>query len=187
MTARHFPRFVPSDLDEDQRVLYELIAGGPRASGPFRLVHDDGALTGPFNAMLLNPPVGTALQALGSALRYDGVLDDRAREIAILLVATAWDSAFERYAHEAVARRIGLEEHHLEALRHGSTHTLEGTEAVVAQVTLALVRDARLTGTELQTAREHLGDDGLYELTVLVGYYGALALQLRVFGDEVPD
>jgi len=35
--------------------------------------------------MLLQPAVGQALQALGAALRYQGSLPDRARELATLV------------------------------------------------------------------------------------------------------
>nr|BFE70573.1 hypothetical protein GCM10020092_038740 [Actinoplanes digitatis] len=73
--------------------------GGPQL---FRLVGADGGLEGPFNAFLLQPRLGLALQALGAAVRYETGLADRAREIAILVVSAASDSAFERYAHEAV-------------------------------------------------------------------------------------
>ena len=91
------PKLNPSSLDDEQRSLYDAIAGGRRAQGPqlFRLVDADGCLEGPFNAFLLQPRLGSALQALGSAVRYDTGLDDRCREIAILVVAAQWQSAFE--------------------------------------------------------------------------------------------
>jgi 4-carboxymuconolactone decarboxylase len=103
-------RLVPESLDDQQRALYELINAGPRAAGSqsFRLVGDDGALEGPFNAMLLCPILGTALQELGAALRYRTSLSDRAREMAILAVAAHEDSAFEWHAHQAVGRLTGL-------------------------------------------------------------------------------
>ncbi|HJY97410.1 MAG TPA: carboxymuconolactone decarboxylase family protein, partial [Streptosporangiaceae bacterium] len=79
-------RLEPSVLDDDQRSLYDAIAGGRRAQGPqlFRLADSEGRLEGPFNAFLLQPRLGSALQALGSSVRYDTGLDDRCREIAIL-------------------------------------------------------------------------------------------------------
>src|SRR3954469_12031165 len=104
------PLLKPADLDEQQGLLYRAIAEGPRASGPqlFALVAPDGALNGPFNAMLLSPPVGTALQDLGSALRYRSKLSGRVREMAILAVAHAWGCAFEVYAHQPLALAAGL-------------------------------------------------------------------------------
>ena len=64
LAVSRLQRLVPESLDDQQRALYELISAGPRAAGPqaFRLVDDDGALEGPFNAMLLCPVLGTALQ-----------------------------------------------------------------------------------------------------------------------------
>jgi len=74
-------------LNAGQQQLYAAMTGGPRGGGnqPFRLVDETGALTGPFNAMLLQPAVGQALQALGAALRYQGSLADRARELTTLV------------------------------------------------------------------------------------------------------
>jgi len=109
-SAARIPKLEPATLDEDQRALYDAIAGGRRAQGPqlFRLADSEGRLEGPFNAFLLQPRLGSALQALGSAVRYDTGLDDRCREIAILIVAAHWESEFEWYAHEAVGRSVGL-------------------------------------------------------------------------------
>lgn len=62
------PRLAPDQLDDAQRELYQAIAGGARAATTaFRLTDDDGVLEGPFNAMLLHPPLGDALQRLGAA------------------------------------------------------------------------------------------------------------------------
>jgi 4-carboxymuconolactone decarboxylase len=173
-----------ADLDDDQRALYEAITAGPRAAGrsAFSLVDAEGGLEGPFNAMLLHPPVGHALQALGSAVRYRSTLTDRAREIAILLVARQWDSAFETYAHEAVGRAVGLSEPELVALRERRVDAFtDEAERLVASTTLALAARRDLDDEEFRAARDGLGMPALFELTTLVGYYATLALQLRVF------
>ena len=77
-------KLAPASLDAEQRQVYDAIAGGRRASGPtlFTLVDDDGALEGPFNGFLLQPRVGRALEALGSAVRFETTFSDRTREIA---------------------------------------------------------------------------------------------------------
>ena len=89
MTAR-LRSFRPSELNDDQLEVYNAIAGGPRAGGPFALTNDDGSLRGPFNAMVLSPAIGLALQSVGAAVRYRSTLTDRAREMAILVVAAHW-------------------------------------------------------------------------------------------------
>ncbi|WP_285493755.1 carboxymuconolactone decarboxylase family protein [Actinomadura sp. NBRC 104425] len=182
-------RLRPGELDADQRALYEEIVSGPRGRGPrlFALTDDAGGLEGPFNAMLLRPALGHALQALGAAIRYRGALPDRCREIAILVVAAVWDSAFERHAHEAVGRAAGLADEELRALRAGDHAALAGErERLVADTARALADRGDLTDEEYARARDALGDDGVFELTTLVGYYATLALQLRVFRVAAP-
>ena len=182
-------KFEPSSLDAEQRSLYDAIAGGRRAQGPqlFRLVDGDGRLEGPFNAFLLQPRLGSALQALGSSVRYDTGLDDRCREIAILAVAAHWRSDFEWYAHEAVARSAGLDDAELAAVRDGHYDGLTGREAVVARTVAALTVRGDLDDAEYLAAVEAVGAAGLFELLTVVGYYATLALQLRVFRVPAPD
>ena len=187
MTAR-IPKLAPSQLDGEQRALYDAIAGGRRAQGPqlFRLTDADGCLEGPFNAFLLQPRLGSALQAVGSAVRYETGLGDRCREIAILVVAAHWRSDFEWYAHEAVGRAAGLSDTELTAITDGDYDLLVDREAVVARTTAALAARGDLDDAEYREAAGQLGPDGLFELLTLVGYYATLALQLRVFRVPAP-
>ncbi len=174
--------FEPGALAPAQRELFEAIAGGPRAQGPqhFALTRPDGSLRGPFNAFLLAPELGGALQNLGAAIRYRGALTARAREIAILLVAAHWDSEFEREAHEAVGAASGLTPDELSALRDGDPTAFAGDEAVVATATVQLLA-GDLDDELWRIASEAIGAEVVFELTTLVGYYSTLALQLRVF------
>ncbi len=182
-TAPRLAKLAPESLGSEQREVYDAIAGGRRAQGPqlFRLVDDDGGLEGPFNAFLLQPRLGGALQAVGSAVRYETSLSDRAREIAILVVSQRWDSAFEWYAHEAVGRQVGITEAELAALREQRYEAFTGVEQVVARTTHLLTVDGDLDDAAYAEAVAALGLPGLFELLTLVGYYAALALQLRVF------
>jgi 4-carboxymuconolactone decarboxylase len=184
------PGLPPQHLDEHQRQVYEAITGGPRAAGPrlFPLTDGAGCLLGPFNAMLLSPPIGTALQALGAAIRYESQLPARIREMAILTVAAHWDSAFEWAAHEAVGRHSGLTGDELAALRSGADPLLsDPTEAAALRAVRVLVARSSLDDTEYAQAVDALGQRRVFELTTLVGYYSMLALQLRVFAGEHPS
>lgn len=169
------PSFGPSDLDPDARALYEKIIEGPRGTS---MLDERGGLAGPFNAMLLSPVVGDALQELGAAIRYRSALSDRSREIAILVVAHHWDCSFEQRVHEELGRRLGLTGDQLDALRTGAPLELpDPEEAAVLRLTRALVARADLDDEEYPC----LPEQAVFELTTLVGYYATLALQLRVF------
>ena len=178
----------PDSLSPEQRELYDSISNGPRGSGPqsFPLLGPGKGLQGPFNAMLLSPPVGSALQAVGAAVRYRSALSERARELAILVVAHHWHSAFEVYAHEAVGRAVGLTDEELVLLRDSPADLTDRVERLVAVTTRALCRRHDLDDAEYSHAREVLGDRVLFELTTIVGYYATLALQLRVYRVNAP-
>ncbi|HEX5859528.1 MAG TPA: carboxymuconolactone decarboxylase family protein [Microbacterium sp.] len=172
----------PGELTPEQHSLYGAITGGPRAQGPqhFALTSDDGSLRGPFDIMLRSPAVGAAQQELGAAIRYRTGFTDRMRELAILLVAARWDSAFERESHEAIARALGFEPDELAAIRVLDVSAFAGDERTVAAAVVALL-DGDLSDAAWEAASTALGVDGVFELTALVGYYSTLALQLRVF------
>lgn len=183
-TAPH----LPDSLTSDQRGLYEEIALGRRAAeSAFPLVDDSGALTGPFDAMLLEPGIGRALQAVGAALRFHGSLTDRARELAILQVGHHQASDFEVFAHEAVARRIGVSEADLASLAARAVPaSADEYEATVMGVVSQLLNHGDLDDTTYVAAVDVLGESGIFELNALVGYYSLLATQLRVFRVPAP-
>ncbi|MBT2266117.1 carboxymuconolactone decarboxylase family protein [Rhodococcus erythropolis] len=179
------PSLKPSDLTEPQMDLYRRITEGPRSGGAFELTDADGALRGPFGGFLLSPDLGDALQQLGAAVRYRSNLTPRVSELAILAVAAHHRSKFERYAHEAVGRKVGLSEAEMEAINRGEVPTsLDSIEAAAVRFAMSAlggdVDDATWTECVPPLTVEHA-----FELIVLVGYYSTLALQLKVLRSDV--
>ena len=174
----------PSGLSPEQRAVYDAIVEGPR--GPAHIA-EDGSLRGPFNAMLYNPTVGGPLQELGAALRYDGCLPPVVRELATLTVAAAFRAEFEWHAHSKLAAGLGVDAATLETIRTGGVPTLddEAAQTAVELVRLQLAR-ADVDDATYDRAVRILGEDGLFELTVLVGYYSILAAQLHLFRVPLP-
>lgn len=171
-----FPLLAPEELTEEQRAVHDAVAGPPRSSGPFLVVDDDGLLAGPFNALLHIPRIGQAVQALGSAVRFGGTLDDRTRELVICAVAAGLDSAYEWYAHSRVARSAGIAEAELEDLRAGRTPPgLAPGERAALALTAQLLRGRGVDAGTHGEVLAHHGHPGVAELAVLVGYYQMLA------------
>jgi 4-carboxymuconolactone decarboxylase len=178
------------DMTPEQADLYREILSGPRGQGPrtVQLSSGAGGLAGPFNAMLYAPSVGHALQELGAAIRFRTNLPPRIREMAILVVAQAWDSAYERDSHELIGRDAGLTDPEIEALRTGDDPKFaDEQEQVAYAVTRALTAPADLTDSQYTAALATLGPESLVELSTLVGYYATLALQLRIFRVPAPN
>lgn len=171
-------------MTPEQVGLYREILNGPRGQGPraVQLANGAGGLAGPFNTMLYAPEVGHALQELGAAIRFRTSLTPRVRETAILVVAQAWNSAYEQTAHEEIGRDSGLTWPEIEALRAGTDPGFtDEREQVAYSVVRSLVGPADLDDEEYAVAVAALGEKALVELSALVGYYATLALQLRVF------
>ena len=185
MTSR--PRYTSlprAELEPDQQALYDLIASGPRVAqqGASRCLGEDGELLGPFGPMTIAPAVGEAVQSVGAALRYRTGLSALVREAAILLVASAKDSAFEWIAHATLAGEAGLDGTQLETLRGGDVPSgLDRTETIALRAVQAMLADGGLDDALYAEATAELGDRAVAELVWLVGYYSALALALAVY------
>jgi 4-carboxymuconolactone decarboxylase len=180
----------PAELAPAQRDLYDAITGGPRASqaGTVPITDAEGQLLGPFAIMLLSPEVGNAMQQVGAAIRFGTALTGRERELAILTVAGALNSEFERIAHVPAARGLGLTEPQIDAALAGKTADgLSADEAIVGRLALTMTVDRTLSDRDYADAVGALGQERLAELTWLVGYYSALALSLAVFRPVLPE
>ncbi len=179
----------PEQLTAEQRHLFQSITNGPRASGlqAFPLTDDAGALNGPFALMLLQPGIGSALQEVGSAIRYAGLLSKREREIGILTVASATGCEFESWAHERIGLSIGMDKQELADIAVGTFDTPNSREQVCHDLPRLLVAGGQIDEGTFADAVECLGEGDLYELTVLTGYYTTMAWTMRVFGVGVPN
>jgi 4-carboxymuconolactone decarboxylase len=180
----------PAELAPAQRALYDAITGGPRAgqAGTVPITDADGQLLGPFAVMLLSPEVGNAMQQVGAKIRFGTALTGRERELAILTVAGALSSEFERLAHVPAARALGLTEPQIDAALAGRTADgLSADEAIVARLALSMTVDRTLSDEDYSGGVAALGRERLAELTWLVGYYSALALSLAVFRPVLPE
>jgi hypothetical protein len=100
------PLIPPAELTPPQKSLYDDMRKGISANfNAFKVEREDGALMGPWNAWLHEPPIGAAMWNLTMAMTAGAVLPDDVRQIAILTVGARFGAAYERYAHIAVAER----------------------------------------------------------------------------------
>lgn len=177
-------------LDDAQRALFDAIVDGPRSEGgrlrPF-LTYPDGGLVGPFNAWLRSPALGAALDRVGIAFRHEVSLPRRARELAILVSARRWRARFEWVAHAAYARREGVPEDAIEAIRRGQAPKLaDPTDRVVHALATQLLERHALDDATYAEARERLGETALVELVSLLGFYQLVSMTLEAFRVPLP-
>lgn len=149
------------------------------------VVTEEGALTGPFNAMVHAPDAGGPLGSLGAALRFGTSLGRRLTEVAILAVASRWQAEFEWWAHARIAREAGVPDAVVDAIGAGKEPEFTAEDDRIVYATAReLVIDGHLSPANYATAHGLLGDTGVVELVALCGYYTTISFVLNAF--EVP-
>ena len=176
-------------LTDDQRKLFAKITGGARAKtrAPADFLNEEGSLKGPFNAFLYAPEIGDAAQRLGELLRFNGSLPGALRELAILTVAVHWRAQYEWWAHEKIARAEGLDDAAIEAVKIGQAPPGEEGLTIVHSFVRELLIDRRVADQTYQAAQLLLGNEGVVELVILIGYYGLISASLNAFQVPLPE
>ena len=189
MTESRLNPLAPDALDADQRALYDAVRTSPRAQGSMGrlLTRDDGSLVGPFDAWLRSPVLGALFERAGMALRMETVAPAAAREVAILVVARAWSADFEWWAHRQVVRSEGVPEGVVDAIAQRRPLPTDDPAINAAHdVAAELVYKRALEATTLERAKAVLGERGLVEVVMAVGFYQLVSGTLESFHPPPP-
>ena len=178
------------DLDDDQRALWEHLTTGPRAN-PDRphggLAGEDGALIGPFNALLYSPKIGDLAQELGGALRFGTSLPRDLQEIAILAVGGHWRANFEFWAHARMAVQNGVPQAAVDAIHNGRRPEFDDPRQETAYAFAdELIQHRRVRQSTYDALEDLIGERGIFELTTTMGYYSMVSMSLDVFEVGMP-
>lgn len=168
-------------LDESQAELWATIVES-RSGKSLDIVGVDGALVGPFNAMVFQPDTGRHWESLGALLRFNSTIEQRLVELAICVVGAHFRADFEFIAHRTLALKEGVSPAALESLRQGVPPDFErADEAVVYGLVTRLLRSERLSPDEYGRASALLGVPGLGHLASVIGYYCWISVTLNLF------
>jgi 4-carboxymuconolactone decarboxylase len=149
------------------------------------VVSAEGALIGPFNAMVHAPDAGGPLGSLGAALRFGTSLGRRLTEVAILTVASRWQAEFEWSAHARIAREAGVPDSVIDSIGAGKDPEFtEDDDRIVHATARELVISGHLSPASYAAVQGLLGETGVVELVALCGYYTTISFLLNAF--EVP-
>ena len=179
----------PENFTEAQERLFKSITGGKRGAGqaPEDLLNLEGGMSGPFNPWLRSPVLGDAAQRLGETVRFESALPPQLRELAILIVAAKWKAQYEWWAHERIARQEGLDERIIDSVKTETPPDVSNpTETVVYNFAHELLDQHRVSDNLYDEAVELLGEAGVVELVILLGYYTLVSMTLNVFEVPVP-
>lgn len=188
-TSGLLPWPTPEELNPEQREFYDTVVSSARATArPTPLTDQDGRLHGPFNAMLTNPAIGDAMQAIGIALRFMGKLPRPIFEALVLMVAVERHAPYEWYAHAPIALRHGITEAQLAAIR---ARRWDETEDLLSPNVVQLARDTlahvQPPETVVRAVEKEFGAAGVTEIVVTVTNYDAIAALMRTWDAQLPE
>lgn len=183
------PLLSPRSLQPDARLLYDrLVKGRLGSTSPFTSRVDTGELIGPFNAFLHAPAISDGFIAFHEAEEHATPLSARVREVVILSVGAVWGSAYETYAHCAVAARVGFLPDIVAKLAAGEACDDIGMEEQAAQrFTLELACHRIVSDANYAEAERAFGRDGVVALVFLVAAYSATCVMLNAFAVPAPS
>jgi 4-carboxymuconolactone decarboxylase len=143
------------------------------------IVQSRGALQGPFTMFLHCPALAGRVAHLGAFVRFEGSLDMRVRVLAAMAVARELDAAYVWGAQTAGARRLGVPEATITAIREKHSRGIPTEDAQIVEFTRQLMRKHRVDDASVKALRERFGDEGFIQLTGTIGYYGMLAMTVN--------
>jgi 4-carboxymuconolactone decarboxylase len=141
-----------------------------------------GHLSGPFAVLMHSPGLAQKVMEAGAHVRLHSTLDRWQRELAILVVAAGKQSDFEWASHVGLARKEGVAETVIDAVRDGSD--LSGAsddEADLVAYVRQLVAVNHVDKAVYDRLAERHGERWLVELTATVGQYQYIACVLGAF------
>jgi 4-carboxymuconolactone decarboxylase len=172
------PLIRKDSLDEEGRRVFEAINGKeantPRLGPPASTMHSLAAAE-PYDR-------------LNQLLRSANVIGPQFFEISTLVPAREFNQQYEWTAHERGARRVGVAQEVIDAIKHDRpTSGLPDKEATVIEFGRAMLRGSRQVPPELFARMVSLfGERGTVEITMVMGDYAMTAMLLNAVNQQLP-
>lgn len=125
----------------------------------------------PFSVLLHSPEGAARYLHLSNYNREASTIDPRTRELVILVVAIGWSSEYIWEAHAAAARRLGVDDDVIAAIRDNKVPPELTKEAPYLRFAQELVQHRKIADATFEAVRKIAGDRGAVDLTLLIGYY----------------
>jgi 4-carboxymuconolactone decarboxylase len=142
---------------------------------------------GPHKIWLANPKLSKTVAPIGAYYQTQSTLTKAEIEIATNLVNGKWLAAYANYEHEMIAEKAGgLSPDKVEAMIAGlPTSFDDARQQVVYELTSALLGPRVVPKGLYQRAKGLVGDAGIVDVTMLLGWFTGVSLTLTAF--DVPS
>jgi 4-carboxymuconolactone decarboxylase len=143
------------------------------------IIESRGVLQGPFTMFLHCPELAGRAADLGAYVRFEGTLDMRVRVLAAMTVAREFEATYVWGAQTGGARRLGVPETTIDAIRNKHSRGIPPEDAQIVDVTRQLLEKHRVEQGLFDAVRKRVGDHDLLQLTGTIGYYSMLCMTVN--------
>ena len=159
--APRFPTRTMEQLNPEQKAVAESV-----------LKQSSAGLGGPYAMLITSPELLKRYLLMTEYLRQKTSVPKRLNEMAILLEARIWDAQYEWWAHEPLARKAGVPEAVIVAIRDGKRPaSLQPDEAIVYDFVTELLHKRSLSDETFAKAKQILSEQQVVDLAAVIGFY----------------
>jgi 4-carboxymuconolactone decarboxylase len=140
-----------------------------------------GYVLTPFKIWIHSPDVAAAMEELGASVTKGTSLSKRESEIAICMIANHWKAEYVWTNHVRHSLALGFAPEVFEAIRAGTRPTLEDErERTVYDLCVIAMEEGSGSDEVFDRAEKLLGRRGIAEVLALIGYFGMVAMSLKL-------
>tara|TARA_B100000678_G_scaffold41042_1_gene30592 strand:+ start:135 stop:881 length:747 start_codon:yes stop_codon:yes gene_type:complete len=150
-------------------------------------------LRGPIGMWMHSPVLAEAMFDVRQRVRYETEKDQRLTELIIISTAREINNQYEYSAHEPLAQSAGLEQGIIDIVRFRRplddlppTDGFGEIEHTLIQFTRELISEEKVSSQTFAKAIELFGNQGIMDITGLIGYYNFVAITLKAFDVQRP-
>jgi 4-carboxymuconolactone decarboxylase len=169
---------IPNDkMTSAQKKAADELVAGPR-----------GALAGPFVPLLRSPELMSRLQKTGEYLRFDNSIGTKLTEFIILLTARQWTQQYEFDTHASLAVKAGVKQETVTAIAEGRRPAgMAADEEAAYDFCAELRQNQGVSDATYARIASRFGEQGVVDMTALVGYYTMLGMIMNVARTPLPE
>lgn len=179
------PQVHREDLDATGRAAFDTYVTPGTGYG--------SGLRGPIGVWMNSPALAQAMFDVRQRVRYESDRDQRLTELAIIATAREINNQYEYTAHEPLAIAAGLEQEIIDIVRfrrpvesNPAIASFGETEQVIVQFAREVISEERVSSETFARAINIFGEEGVMDLTGLIGYYSFVAITLKAFDVQRP-
>jgi len=187
---------IPDDIHRDSWARLPAIQGEDLVGNDLRVFNlltsagngYDSGLRGPVGMWMHSPELAEGAWQLRLRVRYGTAIDQRLTELAIISAARELNNQYEYSAHEPLGAAAGLEQEIMDFVKYrrpmAEADAISGMgelEKTIIQFAREVISEPKVSQETFVAAIDLLGEEGVMDLTGLIGYYNFVAITLKAF------